>query len=123
MIACRRWANSRRSSSCLPAVTSAEVTASIGEADSGRHGDQTDKASLQIVRAVEEDFALVSEISEERSLRQPGLPGDLLRSGLIEATLAEQSESSLHEPAGAVRFPTSHKPIVATESDITIGSC
>ena len=79
MIACRRWANSRRSSSCLPAVTSAEVTASIGEADSGADGDQTDKVFLlQIVRAVEEDFALVSEISEERSLRQPGLPGDLL---------------------------------------------
>ena len=85
------------------------MTASIGVALAGASSDQADEAVLQLVRAVEEDFALIGEVPEECPLSQPGLPGDLFGGGLVEATLAEEGEGRLHKSPGAVRFPTSHE--------------
>ena len=108
MTACRRWANSR---------TRLQFGASAFERSGDRFDrrgagrclhDQADEAVLQLVRAVEEDFALIGEVPEEGPLSQPGLLGDLFGGGLVEATLAEEGEGRLHKPPGAVRLPTSH---------------
>ncbi len=78
----------------------------------GRAGHRAHEELLQCARSPEQNLALVSEVPEERSLRQSCARGELRNGGVLEPALAEESEGCLLEPAAAVRPPTCHTPIV-----------
>ena len=94
----------------------AGATASSGVAFAGAAATVLDEQLLQVAPAREQHLALVGEVPEERSLREPGPLGDLRDRGLLEASLAVERERCLGEPAAAVRFPASHLPIVVDDS-------
>ncbi len=96
------------------------ATASIGGGGVGRVGDGAHEQLLQRAGAPEQHLALVGEVAEERSLREPRPLGDLGHGGVLEAALAVERERGLLEPAARVWLPTRHVTILAvmTATDI-----
>ena len=76
----------------------------------GRAGNALREPRLELIRAGEEDLALVGEMPEERALGQPGTVGDLGDGGLLKAALVLQLEGRLGQPALGVGLPSAHGP-------------
>ncbi len=80
-------------------------------------GDGAHEQLLQRRRPSEQNFPLVGEVTEEGPLREPGTLGDLGHGGVLEPPLPVERHGGLLEPAAAVRFPSSHEPILVMGDD------
>ena len=83
-----------------------------------RAGEPADEKLLQCARAREQNLALVREVPEERSLREPRALGDLYHRGLFKPALTVKLQGRLLEPAAGVWLPSTHPRIVAMTATV-----